>query len=57
MKTDELFAQITDALLVKMEAGKLPWHKPWSAETAAGKAQAAADHILQAVEQEERIAA
>lgn len=35
MKTDELFAQITDALLVKMEAGKLPWHKPWSAETAA----------------------
>ena len=35
MKTDELFAQITDA----------------------GKAQAAADHILQAVEQEERIAA
>jgi len=35
MKTDELFAQITDALLAKMEAGKLPWHKPWSAETAA----------------------
>ena len=34
MKTDELFAQITDALLVKIEAGVLPWHKPWTAETA-----------------------
>lgn len=33
MKTDELFAQITDALLVKMEAGIIPWHKPWTAAT------------------------
>ena len=31
MKTDELFAQIADALAAKMEAGVAPWHKPWSA--------------------------
>ena len=31
MKTDELFAQIADALAAKMEAGVAPWHKSWSA--------------------------
>jgi antirestriction protein ArdC len=34
MKTDELFAQITDTLIAKMEAGVTPWNKPWSASTA-----------------------
>jgi antirestriction protein ArdC len=32
MKTDELFAQITDALVAKLEAGVAPWSKPWTAE-------------------------
>jgi antirestriction protein ArdC len=34
MKTDELFAQIADALAAKIEAGVAPWHKPWTAASA-----------------------
>lgn len=30
MKSEDLFQQIADAIAAQMEAGVLPWHKPWS---------------------------
>ncbi|MBS7537762.1 ArdC family protein [Ancylobacter lacus] len=35
--TKDIYQRITDTIVAQLEAGVRPWHKPWSAEHAAGR--------------------